>query len=125
MRVAPSGEKPLSQGNDRRVGTGRLRRVGTRLPGREDDRVAERTLQPDSQRTREHEFLVLRPVLAECMISGVLSENAAEICFRAKVAGRDSGVDCAIATFGGFQIVIALVANIGESGLADPYRQRK
>src|SRR5580692_9875893 len=125
MRVAAAGEKTFGQRNDCCIRTGGFCWVRTRLTGREDDRIAKGALQPDSQRTREHELLILRPVLAECMISGILAENAAEIGLRTEDTGCDCGVDRVIASLRALQIIVALVANVAEAGFAHAHWQGK
>src|ERR1700730_3735834 len=125
MRVAAAGEKSLGQGNDGCRGTAGQDCIRTGLPRWKNSGIAEGGFYTDSQRPREDEFLLRRAILAERVIGGILRQDPAEICFRAKVTGGDPGIDRSIAPFRAFQIIVTLVANVAEARFTHPHWKRK
>src|ERR1700722_3004357 len=125
MRVAAAGEKSLGQGNDRGRRTTSHDCIRTGLPRRKNGGIAKGGFYTDSQRTRKYEFFLRGPVLAERVIGGILRQDPAEICFRAKVTGGDPGIDRSVAPFRAFQIIVTLVANVAEARFTHPHWKRK
>src|ERR1700730_15870913 len=125
MRVAAAGEKSLGQGNDGCRGTAGQDWIRTGLPRWKNSGIAEGGFYTDSQRTREDEFLLRRAILAERVIGGILRQDPAEICLRAKVTGGDPGIDSGIALFGTLQIIVTFVANVTEARFTHPHWKRQ
>src|ERR1700722_3587760 len=125
MRVAAAGEKSLGQGNDRGRRTTSHDCIRTGLPRRKNGGIAKGGFYTDSQRTRKYEFFLRRAILAERVIGGILRQDPAEICFRAKVTGGDPGIDSGIAPFGTLQIIVTFVANVTEARFTHPHWKRQ
>ena len=54
------------------------------------------------------------------VVRGILDQQPAEIRLRTKMAVRHAAVNRGVVSLGGFQIIVALVADVTEIGNGDP-----
>src|SRR5437764_15168176 len=103
MGVSAARKKPLWKWDDCRCDATCGARGWTRLAGRQNQGVAENSLQPDACRAGDHELTIGGPILADLVVGGILYQKAAEVGFRSEIAGRYPAINRVVAPLGRFE----------------------